>query len=250
MLNHRRFGNGPPLILQHGFLGGGGYWLPQLGEFGRHFEVITPDLPGFAGSADIEAPTTVAGYADALIELLDALDIQRTAIVGHSMGGVVALQAALDHPDRIERLVMYGSACTANLPNRFEPFEASIARLETEGVEACADHIVPTWFVAGEAAPYFPMCRQAGHGVTTEAAVRALQALSQWDVCARLAEIDVPTLAICGDRDRSTSPDLSYRLWQGIRDCQLCIVPGCAHNVHLERPEFFAHVVLEFLQSD
>lgn len=247
MLNHHRHGSGRPLVLQHGFLGGGGYWLPQFATLGRHFDVIAPDLPGFAGSGAIDAPNSVAGFVAALLDLLDGLGVERTALLGHSMGSMVALQVALDHPDRVDRLVLYGSACTGNLPKRFEPVETSIARLEQLGVEACADFIVPTWFVAGEAAPYFAMCRDAGRGLRTESAIQALRALAEWDVCERLGEVSVPTLVICGDRDRSTAPDQSYRLWEGIPDSRLCIIPGCAHNVHLERPELFSSIVLDFL---
>ena len=247
MLHHHRDGSGPPLVLQHGFLGGSGYWLPQLAAFSRHFDVIAPDLPGFADSGEIDAPDSVAGFAGALLGLLDGLEIERTALLGHSMGSMVALQIALDHPDRVERLVLYGSACTGNLPKRFEPVEASIARLEKLGVDACADFIVPTWFVAGQAAPFFAMCREAGRGARTEAAILALRALAHWDVCERLEEVSAPTLVICGDRDRSTAPDQSYRLREGIADSRLCIVPGCAHNVHLERPELFSGIVLDFL---
>ena len=247
MLNYRRYGNGAPLVLQHGFLGGGGYWTPQLPAFGRHFDVIAPDFPGFAGSGHIEAPESVEGFSAALIGLLDELNVARTSLVGHSMGGMVALQTALDYPDRIERLVLYGAACTGNLPKRFETFETSITRIKHEGIEACADSIVPTWFVKGDGAPHFAMCREAGRGADVDAAVRALRALSQWDVCARLDELSAPVLVICGDRDRSTAPDQSYRLWEGIEGSQLCVVPGCAHNVHLERPDLFEAAVLEFL---
>ena len=108
---------------------------------------------------------------------------------------------------------------------------------------------MPTWFVAGEAAPYFAMCRDAGRGLSTESAIRALRALAEWDVRERLGEVSVPALVICGDRDRSTAPDESYRLWEGIPDSRLCIVPGCAHNVHLERPELFSDIVLDFLTA-
>ena len=249
MLNHRRYGKGPPLVLQHGFLGGGAYWAPQLPAFGRHFDVIAPDLPGFAGSAHIASPPTIAGFSTALVALLDELNVERTSLVGHSMGGMVALQTALDYPQRIERLVLYGSACTGNLPKRFETFETSIARLREHGVAACAERIVPTWFMQGDKAANFALCHEAGRGTLVDSAVRALGALREWDVYERLAELRLPVLVICGDRDRSTAPDQSYRLHEAIADSALCVLPGCAHNVHLERPELFATIVLEFLTA-
>ena len=85
-------------MLQHGFLGGAGDWLPLFATSGRHFDVIAPDFQGFAGSAEIEAPDSLAGFADALLGFLDELGIERTALLGHSMGSMVALQIALDYP--------------------------------------------------------------------------------------------------------------------------------------------------------
>ncbi|MBT6274181.1 MAG: alpha/beta hydrolase [Chromatiales bacterium] len=247
MLNYRRLGTGPSLVLQHGFLGGSGYWEPQFAMFGRHFNVVAPDLPGFAGSAGSPVPDTLEGFAAALVGLLDQLGVERTMLLGHSMGSMVSLQIALDYPERVDRLVLYGSASTGNLADRFEPVEASIERIETHGVDATADHIVPTWFVAGNDAPFATMCRDAGRGATTEATTRALRAISGWDVTDRLHEITAPVLIICGDRDRSTSPDHSFRLRKALANSELCVVPGCAHNVHLERPELFSSVVLDFL---
>ena len=89
MLNYQRHGSGPPLVLQHGFHGGAGDWLPLFATFGRHFDVITPDFPGFAGSGEIEAPDSLAGFADALLGLLDELGIEphRAARALHGQHG-------------------------------------------------------------------------------------------------------------------------------------------------------------------
>jgi pimeloyl-ACP methyl ester carboxylesterase len=233
--------------MQHGFLGGSGYWVPHLGAFGRTFDVIAPDLPGFAGSADRPAPDSIEGMAGAVVTLIDALGVGPFHLLGHSMGGMVAQQIALDHPERVQKLVLYGTAPLGDLPKRFETLEASIARLETEGVEATADRIVPTWFVDGDAAPYYRLCYEAGRGTRVGAAITALGAVKRWDVRSRLAELKMPTLVISGDRDRSISLDQAFALREGIAGSQLCIVPGCAHNVHLEKPELFSQVVREFL---
>jgi pimeloyl-ACP methyl ester carboxylesterase len=247
VLHYRRYGKGTPLIMQHGFLGGSGYWVPQFPAFGSAFDIVAPDLPGFAGSAAEPPANSIEAMAAAVMALADALEIDRFHLLGHSMGGMVAQQIALDHPHRLNKLVLYGTASLGDLPKRFETLEASRARLQREGIEACARRIVPTWFVEGEAAPYYDLCYQAGRGVTAAAAEKALAALGKWNVGARLNELRMPTLVICGDRDRSISLDQACALAQDITDSRLCIAPGCAHNVHLERPAFFAHAVREFL---
>jgi pimeloyl-ACP methyl ester carboxylesterase len=247
MLHYQRRGKGSTIILQHGFLGGGGYWLPQLAAFGAEFDVIAPDLPGFASSAGEPVCESIEGLGDALVALLDTLGIERFSLLGHSMGGMMALQLALAHPGRIEKLVLYGTAASGDLPKRFETLEESIARLEAEGVDASARRISATWFVDGEAAPYYRLCCEAGRGASLEAAVTALAGVGQWDVRARLGELQLPTLVICGDRDRATAPEQAYELWNGIAGSHLCIVPGCAHAVHLEKPEIFNQIVRDFL---
>jgi 2-hydroxy-6-oxonona-2,4-dienedioate hydrolase len=247
VLHHLRYGKGAPLLLQHGFLGGSGYWVPQFGSLGPSFDIVAPDLPGFAGSGAEPPADSIEGMAAAVIGLADQLGLPKFSMVGHSMGGMIAQQMALDHPNRIGRLVLYGTAPYGNLPKRFETLEASIARLESEGMEACAKRIVPTWFVEGEKSPFFRLCYEAGRGVGVTAAVKALSGVRGWDVRPRLKELKMPTLVICGDRDRSIAPDVAFALWQSIAGSQLCIAPGCAHNVHLEKPALWAQVVRDFL---
>jgi len=86
--------------------------------------------------------------------------------------------------------------------------------------------------------------------VSSEAANGALSAISHWDVRRRLAETKVSTLVICGDGDQSTPPEDSYELWRGIPKAQLCVVPGCAHNVHLEKPTIFNDILSDFLLGE
>jgi pimeloyl-ACP methyl ester carboxylesterase len=247
MLHYRRHGKGPALVMQHGFLSGSGYWVPQMGVFGTAFDVIAPDLPGFAGSAGEPVRDSIEGLADAVVELLDALGVSRFHLLGHSMGGMIAQQIALDHPERVRKLVLYGAAPRGDSPGRFETLEASIARFESEGVEASADRIVRTWFVDGDGAPYYRLCHEAGRGTRVEAAVKALGAVKRWDVRSRLTELRLPTLVLCGDRDRSIALDQARALREGIEGSQLCVVTGCAHNVHLERPDLFGQIVRDFL---
>lgn len=248
MLDYRRGGRGRRVVvLQHGFLGGSGYWLPQMAHFAAFFDTIAPDLPGFAGSAGLPPPDGIEGCADALCALLDQLGVERFALVGHSMGGMVALQLALDCPERIERLVLYGTAAAGLLPDRFETFDESIRRLEQDGVEATAERIAATWFLHGRAAPFYPMCIEAGRGASLQAAIACLRKIPRWDARARLGEIAVPTLIIGGDHDRSIAPHELLQLHRGIKDAQLCVAPACAHNVHLERPDLFNRILGDFL---
>ena len=86
MLNHWRLGEGKTVVLQHGFVGGSDYWAPQMASLGGMFDLIAPDMPGFAGSSGEPAADSIEGLAEALIGLLDGLGVDRFSLIGHSMG--------------------------------------------------------------------------------------------------------------------------------------------------------------------
>jgi pimeloyl-ACP methyl ester carboxylesterase len=248
MLNYTRFGKeGRPLVLVHGFLGGAGYWIPLVTALKDHFDVVSVDLPGFAGSAHLPAPDSLAGCAETVFALMDELAIGAFSLLGFSMGGMIAQQAALDQPGRIASLVLYGSAAVGNLPNRFESWEASIERIRREGVEPTADRTVATWFVDGVRHPYHAVCREACRGANADSCVTMMRAMQKWTALDRLHDIKAPTLVIVGDKDRSTRPSESVILWEGINRSQLCVLPDCAHGAHMERPDWFNGIVLDFL---
>lgn len=84
-------------------------------------------------------------------------------------------------------------------------------------------------------------------GATVEGATHALQAVEKWSADDRLHEIGTPALVICGDGDRGTPPQRSMRLYEALPNARLAILPGAAHNLHLERTELFNQVIGDFL---
>ena len=247
MLHYQRQGAGASLVLQHGFLGSGACFEPQIAFFSRTHDVVAADLPGFAGSADCGYPGSVEGLAEALTALLDRLGIARFSLLGHSLGGLVALQTALDLGERVERLVLYGTSSRGAMPNRHESFEDSIARVEAEGTERAAARIARTWFVEGEEAAFYPQSLRIARSTPKETWIACLRSLPEWDVTARLSALRVPTLVIYGERDRSYGGAEALALSEAIAGATLRIVPDCAHNLHLEKPERFNAIVHGFL---
>lgn len=247
MLNFRRYGSGPTVVLQHGFVGGGGYFAPQAARLSDFFDVICPDLPGFAGSAEVRAEMTTSGLSHALIGLLDELGVDRFSLLGHSMGGAVALQTALEHPERIDKLVLYGTGSTGRLPKRFETVDETLKRIRSDGIRATAERITATWFVEGARAPLYDFCVAAAGSPDESAAMQALENLQSWDVTNRLDELDMPVLVVCGDRDRSYGLEETLAMMRRIAGSQLCVIPNCAHAAHLEAPGIFTDVLITFL---
>jgi pimeloyl-ACP methyl ester carboxylesterase len=179
--------------------------------------------------------------------LADSLGFERFSLAGWSFGGMIAQQAALEHPGRIERLVLAGTAGVGELPRRFETWSETLSRIQSQGVPSTFERTVRTWFVAGDADPFFETCRTACSGATEAACRGAINAMRPWRAADRLAEIRQPALVIVGDRDRSTTVEDSLLLWKGLPSADLCVLPRCAHGAHMERPDLFNRSIKDFL---
>ena len=245
----RQAGAGNPLVLVHGYLGGPRMWDAQFDAFGAEFRCIAPSLAGFGDSHDLEAPDTIEGHAAQVLETLSGLGVDRFALLGHSMGGMIVQQMAAMAPERIERLVLYGTGPVGLLPDRFESIETSRQRLRTNGLEGTAARIAATWFADGEAAPGYVLCVEEGRKATLQAALASLDAWESWDGTAALSRFPMPVLIVWGDGDRSYGWSQPEALWRGIPGARLAVVPGCAHNVHMEKSEIFNAIVADFLRG-
>jgi pimeloyl-ACP methyl ester carboxylesterase len=238
---------GPPLVLVHGYLGGAALWDGQMQTFSDSFCCIAPNLAGFGDSAHIDAPETIEGHARMVIETLTQIGVETFHLLGHSMGGMVVQQMAAMVPDRVKRLVLYGTGPVGMLPDRFETIDVSRERLQAEGLQATAARIAATWFEKGVLAERYPICLAEGRKATLQAALASLSAWERWDGSATLASLPMPSLVIWGDGDRSYGWSQPERLWRTIPHCRLAVVPGCGHIVHLEKPDIFNAIVKDFL---
>jgi pimeloyl-ACP methyl ester carboxylesterase len=234
----------------HGYLGGSAQWQEQVAAFAPTHDVIAPDLPGFGAAARLEGPQTIASFAAAVMGCLDRLGIRRFALLGHSMGGMIVQEIAARHTDRVERLVLYGTGPLGRMPDRFEPLEVSMARLEADGVEATADRICATWFRDGARAPGYVLARDIGRMASVRAARSALAAMRDWDGRVGLKALTMPCRIIWGDEDRSYRWPQVAALWQGIAAAELGVIPAASHAAHLEKPEVFDAILRDFLSPE
>lgn len=246
-LSFSRTGTGPALVFVHGYLGASGVWADQMAQFGSFRDVICPDLAGFGASARLHAPDTITGHAQQVLDLLDRLAVDRFDLVGHSMGGMIAQDMVRLAPERVRRLVLYGTGPQGVLPGRFETIAQSRARLLQDGLAATTDRIAATWFLHGSKAPSFALCASLGRQASLQAALASLQAWENWDGRDHLAAIGCPTLVLWGSHDRSYNWSQPEALWRGIAGADLAVIPSTAHNVHLEKPQLFNTLVADFL---
>jgi pimeloyl-ACP methyl ester carboxylesterase len=246
-LSYRRAGAGTPLVLVHGYLGGSAQWQAEIARFSDRFDVIAPDLPGYAGSAGLPPAERIAAFGAAVVELLDELGLGRIILLGHSMGGMIVQEMAATHPDRIARLILYGTGPLGAMPDRFEPLDISRERVRSDGVAQTIRRIGATWFRDGAAARGFETVAELGAQATEAAALAGLDAMSHWDGRGALSRLTMPALVLWGDGDRSYRWPQVETLWQGLPDAVLAVVPGTAHAVHLEKPGLFHALVEDFV---
>jgi len=237
-----------PLVLVHGFMGGSDQWALQA-PLGERRRLICPDLPGFGRNARAVPLKTIGDFADWVIAELSHLGIDRFDLIGHSMGGMVVQEMVRRIPDRVARLILYGTGPTGMLPGRFETIETSIQRARTDGPKSTARRIAATWFLAGETAREFPACAAIAEASTLPAIIAGLEAMQGWSGRDHLPHIKAPTLVLWGDGDRTYPWSQVEELWQTIADSRLAVIPDCAHAVHLERPEIFNLQIDSFLSG-
>ena len=247
MLAYQRKGQGPTLVLVHGYLAGSAIWAAQIEAFCGDYDVICPDLAGFGASADLTALDSIQGHARLVLDLLDSLQIDRFDLLGHSMGGMIVQAMAVLAPARLRNLILYGTGPQGVLPGRFETIAQSRARITTQGLAATARRIAATWFLLGEQAAGFDLCHRLGQQAQVQAALASLTAWESWDGRPALRDITARSLVLWGSHDRSYDWSQPEALWRGIADADLAVVPNCAHNVHLEKPALFNSLVSDFL---
>ena len=249
MLFYERKGEGPDVVLVHGFMGSGKIFEPLTNRLINDFCVTTIDLPGFGGSYDQPVPSSVEALSELVAETVQSIGIKKCSMLGNSLGAWIALELSLQKPEWLKKTVLYGGSPDGPCPERFETYEDSIERLESEGIEQFSAELVAEWFRRGKYDPLYPFAREAGRHSNQEAAIAHIKTWNSWRTRDRIHNVSCPTLIVCGDSDRSTHPDLSIEMWQKIESAQLFILPDAGHIAHLEYDQAFYLVVSNFLSQ-
>ncbi len=236
-----------PIVLVHGFMGGSPQWQSQREVFGATGPVIVVDLPGFGFNAHLTAPDSIAGFASWVLDHLTSLGIERFYLLGHSMGGMIVQEMTARAPERVEKLVLYGTGAFGAMPGRFETLDESAKRAAKDGVADTANRISATWFLRGEADPKYPGCAGIARMSAASSLQAGLMAMKGWSGADQLEHIQSETLVIWGEADRAYDWSQVERLWRDIPNSHLAVLPNCSHAVHLEQPELFNTLVLDFL---
>ena len=209
-------------------------------------------MPGY-GESPLISPYDFDGLADALAALMDAYDLEKAVLVGHSLGGMVALQMWARHPSRVAGLVLAASSPAfghgsgdfqqAFIAQRLAPLEAG------QSMADVAQKLIPTMVTPGFDGPGLAQAQACMGSITPAAYKAALGALVQFEQRAALPTITVPTLCIAGEHDRTAAPSVVQRMAEKIPNAQYQCLAGVGHLLTFEQPNSLTQALLPFLRS-
>jgi pimeloyl-ACP methyl ester carboxylesterase len=259
-------GAGPPLVFVHGLIERWTHWLEQLPAFAGH-RVIAMDLPGFGNSPMPKEKISIPLYARTLEKLLERLEINAAAFVGHSMGGFASAQLAINCPQLVDRLVLVCPAGLSTYANqrdlrlvaqmrRFKRIVNAYHARVAAHAELFARHprlrlLEPTTHIVARHSDRLPapFVAELVRGLGAPGYIEGMEANFNYDYRDRLKEIACPTLIVWGERDRVVTAKDADVYEQLIPNARKVILKDTGHLPMIERPTAFNALLEEFLSE-
>lgn len=258
-LYYKEYGQGEALILIPGMGVDHKGWLYQVPVFKRHYRVILFDPRSLGRSERPRQLYDVKTMADDVLGLMDRLGIQRAHIMGHSLGGVVAQEIAVNHPERVIKLILVSSSLGKGEPQDFNPELLEVLGLK-EGdtqIDFSRLNVRRTLYALVGMTFNKKSYRKTMQFLSMlffqpskfEGLADQLKAVSDYSSRDKISQIKSPTLVITGAEDRLVSPHCSEVLAEKIPNAELMMVPGASHALNIETPYQFNQTILAFLKK-
>jgi pimeloyl-ACP methyl ester carboxylesterase len=228
----------PAVVFLHGAGGGHQHWLYPVRDLSWS-PSYAPDLPGHGRSEGVAADT-VSSYGDWTVAFLDALGQDRAVLVGHSMGGAIAMDVALRYPHRVAGLGLVASGARL----RVAPAILEGLRQDKGGTVRLLTEYTYGPEVTDE---MLRLGRRQLDETPADVLVQDFTACDRFDVMERVGHLTAPTLVVCGTKDRMTPIKYSIYLRDRIAGASLQLVEGAGHMVMVERPQAVVRALSDFL---
>ena len=258
-------GEGEALLLIHGMAGSSQSWRAVLPQLAKKYRVIAPDLLGHGQSAKPRTDYSLGAFAVGLRDLLDELGIESATVVGHSLGGGIAMQFLYQHPEYCNRLVLISSGGLG------QDVGLILRLLSAPGAELIMPVIAPSpvlragnsvrsWLTSlglrsPRGAEIWNAYSSFSDPQTRDAFLRTLRSVVDYrgqavSALSRLQlRTEMPTLAIWGEEDAIIPVDHGYAALEARPDCRLKVLPGVGHFAHVEAPTEVVDLIDEFITT-
>ena len=254
-IHYEREGAGIPVIFLHAGIADARMWAAQADFFAKDFDVIRPDTRGYGASDLAHGPWS---DTEDLLALIDALDLKPAHLVGCSMGGAIAIDFALQHPERISKLVLVGATFGGFVfrPEHKPLFAKVMAAREASDFEAWNNAMIELFVDGPRRRPGYVAkeIRELVHDMNERAVRTDAEQTPPVDMeppaSERLGEITAPTLVVIGDEDVPTALEASDQLAEAIPNARKVVIHDAAHLPNMEHPDEFNRLVLDFLLED
>lgn len=251
IVHYEAVGRGRPVILLHGWLGSWGCWLGTMEELSGRYRTYALDFWGFGESEKRRASFTVADFSALVDEFMERLGIHSARVVGHSMGGTVALSLALDYPERVEKVGVVGSPIDGHslswlLKLAGRPWAAFLVwhspTLLRLGIRLLAPWIATNW------SDWYRLLVRDLSRVTLASFLGSIRSLHHTDLRPALQRLRGPVLAVYGRRDRIVDPRQADLL-RPLSGARVEMMDRSRHFPMLDEPDTFSSILLSYLAA-
>lgn len=267
-LYYEKAGRGRPLVLLHGAWASHRWWRWQIPALSRHYQVVCPDMRGHGRSSDRAGGYPLKGYVEDLDGLFRALGIHEAALVGWSMGGMIALQYGLQYPRKVRALVLVATRGHRNpamkprillqylrtliplfmnftAPRKYDRTGVSSQKENRKWIEKETEKVLSS---QAPAEVFEWMVSELLHHPRRNY-LDIARGLWGWEAGEQLRDLQPPALIMVGQEDPWAQPRFSRLLHQTIPDSRLLIVEGQKHYVAMERSDLVNRAVMTFLEE-
>lgn len=224
-------------------------WAGVVEQLAPHYRIVLYDKTGH-GLSDVSSDcTTIDAHVDDLMGLLDALKIDQCAVVGLSVGGMIAQRFAVRKPARVKTLVLCDTAAKIGT---HESWTSRIEAVQTSGLASIADAVLERWFTA-EFCSMRPAELSGWRNMLVrtpaEGYIATCKALRDADLRSDACRISAPTLCLVGDEDGATPPDLVRGTAALIPNARFEVIAGAGHLPCIEKPVQLGNLIVEHLKE-
>lgn len=249
-INYEVDGQGPWLVMSHSLACNISMWDEQARVLKRDYRVLRFDTRGHGGSDAPAGPYSLDMLAADLLGLLDGLKVEQAHFVGLSMGGMIGMTFALQHPARLSSLVLCDTS--SRIPAEAGPvWEDRIRTVTEQGIEPLVEPTLQRWFTEPFYKSNKAMMTRVGQmirGTNPKGYIGCCRAIPKIDVTDKLGAIQCPVQIIVGEQDVGTPVAMSRAIQDAIPGSELVILPSASHLSNLEQPQAFNNALSGFLQ--